>query len=266
MRTSRIGKGGIAAAFAAALVLPSATPSVADDDGPRIKHVLVISVDGMHQADLDWYLKNHPNSALAELAGTGVQYTANSTSRPSDSFPGLLAFFTDGTPISHGVFYDDSYDHTLYPPSAANGGMACSGPAGTEVSNFEYLDSSWNIAAGQVTDLWNVLDPTHMAGRKTEEGGGCAPVYPHMYLENHTNTVFEVIHEAGLHTAWSDKHPAYEILSGPSGKGLDELYAPEINSQDTLDAGAQTGDDYTKSFTGVRTYDALKVKAVLNWI
>ena len=165
MRTSRIGKGGIAAAFAATLALPLATPSVADDDGPGIKHILVISVDGMHQADLDWYLKNHPNSALAKLTGTGVQYTANSTSRPSDSFPGLLAFFTGGTPISHGVFYDDSYDHTLYPPSAANGGKECSGPAGTEVSNFEYLDSSWNIAAGQVTDLWNVLDPTHMAGR-----------------------------------------------------------------------------------------------------
>jgi hypothetical protein len=26
------------------------------------------------------------------------------------------------------------------------------------------------------------------------------------------------------------KHPAYEIISGPSGKGLHELYAPEINS------------------------------------
>ena len=40
----------------------------------------------------------------------------------------------------------------------------------------------------------------------------------------------EVIHEAGRRTAWSDKHPAYQIISGPSGKGLDELYAPEINS------------------------------------
>jgi hypothetical protein len=267
------------------------------DDGPSIKHVLVISVDGMHQADLDWYLKNHPNSTLAKLAGTGVQYTANSTSRPSDSFPGLLAFFTGGTPISHGVFYDDTYDHTLYPPSAANNGMACSGPAGTEVSNFEYLDSSWNIAAGQVTDLWNVLDPTHMAGRKTEDGD-CVPVYPHKYLLNQTNTVFEVIHEAGLHTAWSDKHPAYEILSGHSGKGLDELYAPEINSTSvsftlngldqkkypnnmascdpiapahcdvTLPGGmvVHFGDDWTTDPAETRLYDQIKVQRVLNWI
>ena len=297
MRTSRIGKGGIAVAFAAALALPPATPSVADDRDRDVKHVLVISVDGMHQADLDWYLKNHQNSALAKLAGTGVQYTANSTSRPSDSFPGLLAFFTGGTPISHGVFYDDTYDHTLYPPSAANGGKECSGPAGTEVSNFEYLDSSWNIAAGQVTDLWNVLDPTHMAGRKTEDGG-CVPVYPHMYLKNRTNTVFEVIHEAGLHTAWSDKHPAYEILSGHSGKGLDELYAPEINSTSvsftlnslnpvkypnnpascdpiapthcdvTLPGGkvVSFGNDWTTDPAETRLYDQIKVQRVLNWI
>ena len=31
-------------------------------------------------------------------------------------------------------------------------------------------------------------------------------------------------------------------------------------------AGAQPGDDYTTSYTGVRSYDSLKVKAVLNWI
>lgn len=297
MRTSHITKGGVAAAIAAALVVPSAKPSVAEDGGRAYKHVLVISVDGMHQADLDWVLKNRKNSALAKLAGTGVRYTANSTSRPSDSFPGLLAFFTGGTPISHGVFYDDTYDHTLYPPSAANGGKACSGPAGTEVSNFEYLDSSWNIAAGQVTDLWNVLDTTHMPGRKTEDGA-CVPVYPHMYLKNRTNTVFEVIHEAGLHTAWSDKHPAYEIISGHSGKGLDELYAPEINSTSvsftlnnlnsvkypknpsscdpiapahcdvTLPGGmvVSFGNDWTTDPAETRMYDQIKVERVLNWI
>jgi predicted AlkP superfamily pyrophosphatase or phosphodiesterase len=296
MRTFRIGKGGIAAAFAAALVVPSSTPSVADD-GPGIKHVLVISVDGMHQADLDWFLRNHPNSALAKLVGTGVEYTANSTSRPSDSFPGLLAFFTGGTPISHGVFYDDTYDHTLFPPPAVNGGMACSGPAGTEVSNFEFLDSSWNIGAGQVTDLFNVLDPTHMAGLKTADGN-CVPVFPHLYLENQTNTVFEVLHQAGLHTAWSDKHPAYEILAGHSGKGLDELYAPEINSTSvsftlnslnpvkypnnfascdpiaaahcdvTLPGGmvVSFGDDWTTDPAETRMYDQIKVQRVLNWI
>jgi predicted AlkP superfamily pyrophosphatase or phosphodiesterase len=286
----------LAALFAAALVLPSATPSVADGNGPKITNILVISVDGMHQHDLDWYLNHHPNSALAKLVGTGVEYTANSTSRPSDSFPGLLAFFTGGTPISHGVFYDDTYDHTLFPPAAVNPAGACGGQPGTEVSNFEFLDSSWNIGAGQVTDLFNVLDPTHMAGLKT--ANGCVPVFPHMYLKNQTNTVFEVIHQAGMHTAWSDKHPAYEILAGASGKGLDELYAPEINSTAvsftlnslnmgkypnnfgscdpiaaahcdvTLPGGmiVSFGDDWTTDPAETRFYDQIKVRRVLNWI
>jgi hypothetical protein len=65
-------KGGIVtAAVAAAFAVPPATPSVADDGGRAIKHVLVISVDGMHQADLDWVLKNRKNSTLAKLVATG---------------------------------------------------------------------------------------------------------------------------------------------------------------------------------------------------
>src|SRR6202012_1488566 len=59
------------------------------------------------------------------------------------------------------------------------------------------------------------------------------------------------------------KHPAYEILSGPSGKGIDDLYTPEINSQLP---GAPAGDDYTTSYSGVQTYDTTKVNAVINWI
>jgi hypothetical protein len=42
------------------------------------------------------------------------------------------------------------------------------------------------------------------------------------------NTVFEVLRNHGLRTAWSDKHPAYEILNGPSGKGIQDLFTPEI--------------------------------------
>jgi len=50
-------------------------------------------------------------------------------------------------------------------------------------------------------------------------------VYPHSYLK--VNTVFEVARAAGLRTAWSDKHPAYEILNGPSGAGVQDLFTPE---------------------------------------
>jgi len=66
-------------------------------------------------------------------------------------------------------------------------------------------------------------------------------------------------------TAWSDKHPAYEVLSGPSGKGIDDLFTPEINSQLVL-PGGPAGADNTTSFAAVRAYDTIKVNAVLNWI
>ena len=42
------------------------------------------------------------------------------------------------------------------------------------------------------------------------------------------NTVFEVVKAAHLPTAYSEKRPAYDFLNGPSGKGVDDLYTPEI--------------------------------------
>src|SRR5580765_6318004 len=63
-----------------------------DDQGRAdIHHVLLISVDGLHQVDLSRWIAAHPGSTLAKLAGTGVQYTDAHAPTPSDSFPGLLA-------------------------------------------------------------------------------------------------------------------------------------------------------------------------------
>src|SRR5262249_52473482 len=61
------------------------------DSDSTIEHVLLISIDGMHQVDLDRYLVAHPHSAFAQLVNHGVEYTRASTAEPSDSFPGLLA-------------------------------------------------------------------------------------------------------------------------------------------------------------------------------
>ena len=71
----------------------------------RVKHVLLISIDGMHALDF----ANCANGVgggqaycpnLAELAEHGLTYTQTSTSRPSDSFPGLTALVTGGSPRS----------------------------------------------------------------------------------------------------------------------------------------------------------------------
>src|SRR5258706_7622835 len=87
------------------------------DSKSNIKHVLLISVDGLHALDVANYVASHPNSALAELAEHGVTYSNARTPALSDSFPGLLALVTGGSPLSHGLFYDVSYDRTIFDPS-----------------------------------------------------------------------------------------------------------------------------------------------------
>ena len=63
-----------------------------------IKHVLLISVDGMHQQDLAWYVQNYPHSVLAALEDRGVEYSNAQTPFPSDSTPGMVAQVTGGDP------------------------------------------------------------------------------------------------------------------------------------------------------------------------
>ncbi|WP_428486125.1 alkaline phosphatase family protein [Rhodopila sp.] len=249
----------------------AATPAVSSG----YEHVLLISVDGMHAVDLANWIQNNPNSNFAKLANSGIIYPNAFTTAPSDSYPGMIAQVTGASPKTAGLFYDDSYDRTEYPSKASytSQGLSdpgCTGTPGTEVTNTEELDHSYNFTTALVADVTGggtlgqvltQLDPSNMQRKLI--AGECRPVYPHQYIR--TNTIFEVIKAAGGITAWSDKHPAYEILSGPSGKGIDDLFAPEINSQMFL-AGAPQGVDNTTSYAAVRAYDTLKVNAVVNWI
>jgi hypothetical protein len=83
----------------------------------------------------------------------------------------------------------------------------------------------------------------------------CKPVYPYQYLK--VNTIFEVAREANMRTAWCDKHPAYDILNGPSGLGIQDLFTPEINS-DAPTVGSTT--DWTKDNILTQQYDGYKVR------
>jgi predicted AlkP superfamily pyrophosphatase or phosphodiesterase len=75
------------------------------------------------------------------------------------------------------------------------------------------------------------------------------------------NTVFEIVHSHGGVTAYADKHPAYDIVRGPSGLGLDEGYFPEINS-----IADSSGHDFTANVNLTITWDQLHVDAWLDWI
>lgn len=258
-----------AAALAAvgALTATAVAPASAHAPAHAARHVLLLSVDGLHQSDLAWYVARHPESALARLATGGVEYTHARTTNPSDSFPGLVGQLTGGNPGTTGVYYDDGYSSALLPAGTTD----CAGAKpGAEVDFTEDLDRNKDsIDAGQgltglpgsilkmTGDARGLIDPSKLpVDPKT-----CKPVYPHAYLK--VNTVFDVARKAGLRTAWSDKHVAYEILNGPSGSGVQDLFAPEINSQAI---GYRAGTDWTKDNAATEQYDAYKVRAVLNEI
>ena len=97
------------------------------DNAPGNKHVLLISIDGMHAVDYKNCLAAGTCPNLAELGETGLTYTRTSTSRPSDSFPGLMALVTGGSPRTVGAFYDVAYDRVLAPPAKATGNGLPSG-------------------------------------------------------------------------------------------------------------------------------------------
>ena len=113
-RVTRLGAA--AAVVAAGAIGGSAAVSAQPDHGhhqQRIQHVLLISVDGMHQSDLNWYVAHHPGSELAKLASGGAEFTNNHTADPSDSDPGGTAIMTGGDPRATGVYYDVEYSHAV---------------------------------------------------------------------------------------------------------------------------------------------------------
>src|SRR5258708_7982888 len=219
----------------------NATAQAADID-----HVLLISVDGLHALDVARYVEGHPNSGLGELSEHGITYSNARTPANSDSFPGLLALVTGGSPVSHGLFYDVSYDRTLFDPS----NVTCKGAAG----NTMVFDESVDQYTGGNVSL-NVIDPAKLP-RGRNEFGQCGPVYPHNAIR--TNTIFEVVKSKGGRTAWADKHPSYDLVNGPSGKGVDDLYTPELTNVNGFDA--------TVSVDCTVANDQLKVAAIINEI
>jgi len=254
---------GMALGGTAVAAAGQATPS----GHSRIQHVLLISVDGLHQQDLVWYVKNNPHSALAALERQGLEYSHAETPFPSDSFPGMVGQVTGGDPRVTGVYYDDTWNHDVFPAGTTN----CSGPApGGEVAYTEAddidqtrLDAGQGLAGlpGSILQMTSnplqVIDPKNLP----VDPATCQPIEPSQYLK--VNTIFNVAREHGLRTAWSDKHPAYQILSGPSGTGVQDYFTPEINSQAL---GFPAGEDWTSDNAATRQYDSFKVQAVLNEI
>jgi hypothetical protein len=252
----------------------SFTTSAVADRPHSIRHVLLISVDGMHQSDLEWYVARHPGSELAKLVHGGAVYSRNQTSDPSDSDPGGTALMTGGDPRATGVYYDVEYNHATYEA----GTTSCTGPTGGDVvydspddKDASRLDAGEGIS-GLATNPGLIMqmtgNPQEVLNASTfpVDPKTCQPIWPHSYLK--VNTIFEVAKAAGLRTAWSDKHPVYESFNGPSGNGIDDLFTPEIDSTAIEPDGTPYPGDisWTGDNAATRQYDGYKVKAILNEI
>jgi hypothetical protein len=278
----RFRKRAFAAVAAAALAVGIPATAVARHDHDRgggehhhphaIKHVLLISVDGLHQSDLDWYIAHHPDSELAKLARGGAEYTSAHTPVPSDSDPGMTAQMTGGNPRTTGVFYDVEYNHALLPPATTS----CHGqPTGANVIydspddiDVTRLDAGQGLSGlpGSILSMTSTPQDLLVPSAFPVDPATCQPIYPHSYLK--VNTIFNVAHDAGLLTAWSDKHPVYESFNGPSGNGIDDQFDPEIDSNAVMPDGTPYpgGIAWTGDNAATMQYDSYKVQAVLNWI
>jgi hypothetical protein len=275
----------------------AAAANAGDDEllsGRKVKHVLLISIDGMHAVDYENCVASKTCPHLAALGKTGVNYTRTTTARPSDSFPGLMAIVSGGSPRTVGAFYDVAYDRVLAPPTVATGnglpGGTCT-PNSINGTQTEYeegneIDQSqlnggfpgYALTDGGVKSI----DPKRLV---RDPFNNCKPVYSWNFVR--TNTIFGVAHAAGRYTAWSDKHAGYASVSGPNPlpdlhpetpANVDDYYSPEVNSLQIVLPGLITasgfdcgtiipnGDDWTTDFDAIKCNDQLKVNAVLNQI
>jgi len=296
MNAKRLLRAGVVVGMVLASTLGTATGASTAGSG-NIKHVLLLSIDGMHA--VDFYNCAHgiagvnggspycPN--MAALSQTAINYVNATSSKPSDSFPGLTALITGGSPKSTGIYYDVAYDRSLDPPAETTGSGLAAGPCtpfappiGTTTDNDQGIDVNDTLlnggapGAGLTEGGIASIDPNKL---ERDPQAGCAPVYPWNFIR--TNTIFGVVHAAGGYTAWIDKRPSYAFVNGPgNGTNVDDLYAPEIASNVVALPGVTTLDGapcnpvrdtsqpvgWDSSFANIQCYDAFRVTALLNEI
>ena len=210
----------------------------------EFRHVLLLSMDGMHAVDYKLHARDcgreRRGSILSEPSDagqTGINYVATS-SKPSDSFPGLAALVTGGSP-KRPAFIMTSLTTARSMGRRSRPALAWlrrharrleyrreRRPTTNRESSIDDTKLNGGAPGAGLTEGGIAsIDPKKLS---RDPAAGCAPVYPWNFVR--TNTIFSVVHEAGGYTAWIDKHASYSFTAGPGGKGLDDYYSPEVDS------------------------------------
>src|ERR1700683_2452994 len=154
----------------------------------QVRHVLLISVDGMTELDYQLWVKNNPTSAIGQLAAAGLHYSNAYGTKPGDSIPATVGIFTGATPAVAGLYYDDAYNRSWFVPSDT----ARTTPAGTVTSLKQDIDFNPNVVDGGASANGGAQINPALLPRQLVNGS-CVPVYPHN--EMRVNNVFEVVKE-----------------------------------------------------------------------
>ena len=192
---------------------------------PSNEHVLSVSVDGIRRRGAAHSIHFIPQSALAKLAGHGVTYRATAQDAACHRT-------VSGSLADHGRF--SAHDRRLVRRSLRPRPRATKGCKPGRGGKRRAPDADYSEALDVKNgSMFTSIDPAQLV----VDPATCKPIYPHSLLR--VNTIFEVVKAAGLRTAWSDKHPAYDLVNGPSGRASIDLFVPEITVLD--------GDDATES-------------------
>ncbi|WP_256874712.1 alkaline phosphatase family protein [Nostoc sp. C057] len=237
--------GVLMTAIVSNTLIPGVQAIIPGNTTAHFSHVLIISIDGLHNSDLSVANLQASLKNIKRLQREGVTYTNAFASAPSDSFPGELNYITGANPGTTGVFYDKSYSRALYAPGTTVAQITTGiAKPGTVVEFAENVDASWTNGKGGTLDGGQGFDQTQLP---IDRNGN--PVYPNQYLK--VNTIFDVASAAGLRTAWSDKHPAaYTILAGntqdPTKFNLATGLVGSISDYSSLEINAAVAIDPTK--------------------
>ena len=232
-----------------------------EHDGRAVaKHVILISFDGLHEQDVARCVASNACPNIALLAKDGITYTNAHTPGLSDSFPGLAALVTGGSPKTTGsVLRRVVRPH----PVRAVRYQTCTRHARLE--RRLRRNHRHRCAERRRTRASRRRRRIQSAGDSARERStaSASRVYPHDYVK--TNTVFEVVKASvpqRAHGVGRQACVGLRLAQRTVGHGRRRSDA----HRDQLDRSRRRTPNYTDIYTHTEVFDDFHVQALINQI